>query len=111
VRTWPWQLHFRNLFTEPKPAEINLNPAFHYIFSSAGIYAAVLSGERWVFVIKVLEGDEWMLGTEATSEQSRSVTQLAPRRRILGMPHARGRWNARVGRPRAFHQFINFCLR
>lgn len=74
VETWPWQIHFRNLFTsDPPPSgHGSLNPKDHYIFTTAGIYCAVLTGNRWAFSLsinKALQADaEWMLAEQATPE-------------------------------------------
>jgi hypothetical protein len=53
VKTWPWHIHFRNLFTAAEPPRVNLDNHLHYIFTSAGIYAAALNGSRWVFSLSV----------------------------------------------------------
>jgi hypothetical protein len=72
VETWPWRIHFRNLFTAAEPPAVNLNRDFHYIFSSAGIYAAVLKHSQWVFSLAVngsLDPDcEWMLAGAPTAD-------------------------------------------
>lgn len=72
VKTWPWQIHFRNLFTAAEPPRVNLDAHLHYIFSSAGIYAAVLGDSRWVFSLSVnraLDPDcDWMLADAASPE-------------------------------------------
>mmetsp|Transcript_12349 Transcript_12349/g.35523 ORF Transcript_12349/g.35523 Transcript_12349/m.35523 type:complete len:454 (+) Transcript_12349:46-1407(+) len=71
VTTTPWRLHFRNLYTAPHPAQVSLDPKVHHIFTSAGIYAAVLKGSRWVFSLsanKERDSDcDWMLAEESTA--------------------------------------------
>ena len=53
VTTFPWEITFRNMFTAPTPPAVNLDPTLHYIFTTAGVYAAVLTGSRWVFSCSV----------------------------------------------------------
>ena len=69
---WPWDISFRCLFTAPKPPQVNLDPRQHYIFTTAGIYAAVLTGSRWVFSLSInpalIPDSEWMLSNKATPE-------------------------------------------
>ena len=73
VETWPWEIHFRNLFTsDPPVGGHTLKPKDHYIFTTAGIYCAVLTGQRWAFslsVNKALQADgDWMLADAPTPE-------------------------------------------
>ncbi len=70
VEAWPWELTFRNLFTAEKPAS-RLDDRLHYIFTTAGIYAAVLKGSRWVFSLSAnpaLGEAEWMRAEAPTPE-------------------------------------------
>ena len=70
VETFPWEISFRNLFTDPTPPAVHLDPTLHYIFTTGGIYAAVLTGSRWVFSCSVnpmlTPGCEWMLDDKPT---------------------------------------------
>ena len=73
VAATPWEISFRCLFTSDPPKATNLDPALHYIFTTAGIYAAVLTGSRWVFSLSVnptmgLGDMKWLLEETATDE-------------------------------------------
>lgn len=94
VETWPWDIHFRNLFSEDPPPEGSLlKGKEHYIFTTAGIYCAVLTGRRWSFSLSVNRalqpGCDFLLSDQATPENiavrpAPSTIPFAPFPRLTG---------------------------
>lgn len=71
VETYPWRVYYRNLFTAAEPPATTLDPKLHYIFTTAGIYAAVLKERRWVFSLSMSTDKEehaYLLQDKATPD-------------------------------------------
>lgn len=70
VDTFAWGTTFRNLFSSDDPQNVSIDPKWHYIFSTkmSGIYAAVLTGKKWVFSLGCNDDSPWLLENEPTPE-------------------------------------------
>ncbi|MDO4260031.1 MAG: NAD(P)/FAD-dependent oxidoreductase [Actinomycetaceae bacterium] len=64
-----WGVQFRVLFSQPGASAPELDPAYHHIFTSQGIYTATLPNQRWCVAVTALKGresEEMLLSTEAS---------------------------------------------
>lgn len=66
-----WGVKFRVLFSQPGASAPDLDPAWHHIFTSKGIYTATLPNGVWCIAVTAIAGDpaeELLLSTEASDE-------------------------------------------
>ena len=79
VERFPWRVFYRNLYTPAEPtapttmaaSAAPLDPKLHYIFTSAGIYVAVLKERRWVLSLSASADkpeDAYLLSDAATPD-------------------------------------------
>lgn len=52
-----WGVRFRVVFSQPGADPAGLEPAYHYIFTSRGVYTATLADGVWGLAVTVIEGD------------------------------------------------------
>lgn len=64
-----WGVKFRVLFSQPGADAPRLDPAWHHIFTSKGIYTATLPSGVWCVAVTAIDGDpaaDLLLSTQAT---------------------------------------------
>lgn len=84
-----WGLQFRVLFSKPGAAAPGLDPAWHHIFTSRGIYTSTLPSQVWCVAVTAIDGDEardLLLSREASEANIAGLRGYIERQAPLAVP-------------------------